>query len=444
MNYYWFGRVEREVTAVLSNISNRFIILCFWASVCAGCNSRFVPSAPVEVYGAGFGISSKSVKKSNPVLSVQEGVVKEATGRYANLSLVEPDDVLVSRAHMRQFKVHDGEITELQIARRGRFAISAGSDGRVVISKILANNNFPDNLGDKFSIETEVLLSSPKPILSMSLSPSDRFLAVSWFSYVLIYDLEQNAPVAEMTRVLGRIISMQWDPREELLLMGLASGDVYVWNFVSRKNSLDEVESYIAGIAPIVGVAFHPLGRSFFSIEEDGNVSLWRLLRTEEEIGLRETKLFADSNPQGKTRQDTSVPSTRILDVLLDSAGKYLYLAAEDGRVRILKVRGLKPDSTIEAASEAVLSMTTLTHPSLPGAELLVTSTRDQRLKFWCNNHLLVFESELLKEPFTFVRSSRDVPVLWGAQKNGNLIVTDIRAAEAKLIVKKKLQSCVN
>ncbi len=183
------------------------------------------------------------------------------------------------------------------IRLEGNTAYIGGSDGSVYVASLAkaARNIRPMNLAK--------LMQSKRPILAIALSPSERFVAVAQFSAVIIIDLQTKQIAHTMTQVGGRILSLAWDPREELLLLGRASGETFGWRLAGSsaagRDSLNALEQYgNAGGSPIVRLAFHPSGRAFVSAEQDGRISLWRLLRTEKELGLSCSIILKNIQPE--------------------------------------------------------------------------------------------------------------------------------------------------
>jgi WD40 repeat protein len=142
------------------------------------------------------------------------------------------------------------------------------------------------------------ILESNRPILALSLSPDGSRLAFSQYSFVGILDLIQSELSAELTLVDGRILSLAWDQTADFLALGRANGDAFVWN--ARDNSSRELEKYSGATSPIIGLEFHPKARALFVMERGGGLYLWRVLRTEYQLGLRDTTAEIDRALQGR------------------------------------------------------------------------------------------------------------------------------------------------
>ena len=107
----------------------------------------------------------------------------------------------------------------------------------------------------KHEVWTKILLRGSKPVLALDLSPSENFLALVQSSVLSVYDLDRDQVVNVLTKVNGRITAVAWDPREELIALGLADGTVYIWHFrggrFAGKDHDRALEKYSAGFLPL-------------------------------------------------------------------------------------------------------------------------------------------------------------------------------------------------
>lgn len=398
-----------------------------------------------------------------------------------------------------QFLLHQAQSTQinaLELARKASVAFSGSQDGLVVMSRIEA--------GAK--VQTKTLLKGTKPILALALSKDERFLAVSQFSLISILDLETAQITAQLSRVNGRILSLDWDPRGELLAFGLANGQAYVWNVsgeaeAAGENDLRAVERYDSGSSQVIGLVFHPSGRSFYTAERGGGVFLWRLIRTERELGLRDSSAVVDAARIGrKLVQIARIPAA-IEEIKLDKKREELLVAATDGVIYRWKIRGSKALDPLRLGVSAVSSLEPIAVNSL---NLLATAGRDQRVQFWCsapqdavgertgpgrgvvvlptasstpqNTELesssgldadllkllepeksdtaagndefqlpsgLIARSEVFRHPFTLLRFSEQGSLLWAAEKTGRLLTFDIRSILRSPSSLARAHSCV-
>ncbi len=428
-------------------------------------------------------ISPKSPGSEEAFLLVPPAIAGSGFGSREDSDVGAADineALTLNPAQFGGFQAHHGEIHALVVEKDGRGAFSGGDDGLVRYSRLQGK-----------SIESEVLLESSKPILALSLSPDGKKLAVSQFSLVIIYDIPSRKITNYLTRVEGRITALAWDPLEKLLALGLAEGDVFVWNLVdgpdAGEDSRKALEFYNGANTAIVGLMFHPSARALFVAERRGAISLWRLLRTEREMGLRDDSTVIDKERRAGKRTVFADLQTRIEDTWLDSEHGYIYAAVANGTVYRWKVRGLILKDQIVVGRDSVVGVAGVPFQidrEKKELQLLATAGRGQRLKLWCSFNpssdvhsssaqapavsseeaipslieqlpviseieqapivqklagainegesgsgqitgALVSQSELLSVAVNIVRSGSGSPILWMAQKTGNLMTFD-------------------
>ena len=389
---------------------------------------------------------------------------------------------------LAQFAVHQAEVNAMVVTRDGSRAYTGGSDGSVICSSIIKadlQNKQGRALG---SLSVQKIVQGKKPILALALSPDERFLAATQFSAVFVVDLQTGDVVRSLTRVTGRLTSLAWDPRGEILLIGRSTGEIYGWQMSGTrdagKNSLRAVEQYgSAGGSPVIRIEFHPSARAFISGEQDGRLSIWRLLRTERELGLRDESAQVDQRKIGSKRVDIGRTTSRLEDLWFDRDALDVYASSADGRVMVWQLRGLESRDGLEVGTDSSISIQGMKFRSGEGQRSFLFSTgRGQKLKVFCLNQkpdtaaalgsvpvltekgvedntvdssretqivdgrLVVAEdappapppaaasherplaeSSTFREPLSLVRSAPGSAVLWAAQKNGNLLVFDAR-----------------
>lgn len=391
------------------------------------------------------------------------------------------------------FPAHEGAINSLVVSRDGLHAFSGGQDGKVVYSSIIRSRSASASSKASFSIETQVLMTGDKPVLAIALSHDEQKIAVAQFSSIAIYDRQSRKIERRLTRVKGRILSLAWDPRDELLAFGRANGEVFIWNIKKGRgagfDNIDALETYNVGNAPIVSLAFHPSGRAFIAGARNGALIFWQLLRTASELGLRDPNAKTDEENVGRMKAGFGTVSSGIGDMWLTNDASGLFVAARDGTIHRWKIRGLKRKEPMIVGSDSVFSLRGLEVPGFGGSykpyDLLVTSGRGQRLKFWCqepgDSELLkahsagasqvlvvdeggapvnppvapplgvspeavsaataaaererlrrkdipdwfIGQTKLLRNPLTLLRGGERAPLLWAAEKTGNLLAFD-------------------
>ncbi len=336
----------------------------------------------------------------------------------------------------RPFPLHNGEINALVASADGFGAYSAGDDGRVLYSRLA---------DDKSQLTVKVVFEAKRPILALALSPDEQLLAIAQTSKLVIINLKTAEIVHSLTRVRGRVSALEWDPRGQLLAIGMAGGDVFVWSlkagvfFAGGRDSFDDLERYIGGESPVVKIAFHPSARAFFVAEEAGVLSLWRLLRTEKEMGLRDDFAVIDQSTDLEKRRTFAKLPSAIGGMWMNAEGSYLYVAAEDGNIYSWKVRGLVAVPPVNFGKEGLLNISGFKLEDRIDA--LAFSSRSQRIKIARNllppqrepatnsTNPTVYlenfwETELMKTN-TKLLAAGEGSLLWGAEPNNTIYYMD-------------------
>lgn len=378
--------------------------------------------------------------ETNPKTTVHP-VTHPVPAQHGEYSGRPDDDQQIQTENFLVHSVHQGQVNALVVSRSGLQAYSGGQDGNVVQSTIVEAKPSDDSavrgelaateLPRRF-IQTQTILVGQKPILALGLSPDERKLLVSQFSSVIVFDLDTKEITNRLTQVEGRVLSLAWDPKGELVLLGRANGDIFAWNLVqgtdAGEDSVDALERYEGSSSPIVRLLFHPAGRAFFSAERNGGIYLWRLLRTEGELGIRDEEAIVDEDKAGKMRKVVANLASEVEDIWLDSTARTVFAAAVDGNLYRFKVRGAKELDKIAVGTGAVFSVEGLALHDEAGSEpdlhLVATSGKEQRIKFWCQSGL-VAQSVLFRNPPTILRSGKTAPILWAGEKTGNLLTFD-------------------
>ncbi len=373
------------------------------------------------------------------------------------------------------FRVHQGPINDLKVTRDGKRAFSAGQDGKVILSDIVG-----DQGDSSLVLRSEVIFSSYRPVFAVELSPDESKIAIAQYSNVIILETESRRVVGQMTRVEGRIRSLAWDPRGEFIAVGRGDGEVFLWKLgeggrIESGDNLLSMEYYPVGYSPVVSILFHPSGRSIFVAEEEGMLSIVRVRRTEREMGILDGDTYFDKEALRRGYVEIMKLGTLpapVEDLWLDESGQSLYASAGSGTVYRYKTRGLVLEEIFQADSDVVFDIQSVKlRLGNQQVEVLVTSGRNQRLRFWCMRETppsgelpgtelvvsapleqgaqvaqsesraqsaevpkdfrrVIAESAVLKGPASILDSGRSSPLLWGAQKTGNLLVFDGRTLE--------------
>jgi WD40 repeat protein len=354
------------------------------------------------------------------------------------------------------FGAHSGPINAIVVNREGTLAYSGGDDGRVVRASLPANKN--DALQSNENVVIETILESSKPILALALSPDESMLAIAQTNSVIVADLKQKKFPHHLTRLKGRFTSLAWDPRGQLIFIGLTNGDINVWSledgFFTRggKNSFDDVESYSGGVSKIVSLLPHPRGGVFFSAEELGVISIWRLIRTERELGLRDTFNVDDQDTLISNRRVIANLASRVEQIWLDESATMLYAACSDGKIRSWKIRGLDDIDSFSVGKSELFGVTGLRLPdSARPIQILAAANRQGQVTFLCRaasdsvrpepaQLMSIGQTDALSQTVSKITSGVRSPFLWGVEKADSIILFDLhRLSSDEALLKKCL-----
>ncbi|MBP9838278.1 MAG: hypothetical protein KBC84_06150 [Proteobacteria bacterium] len=422
----------------------------------------------------------KLVNKSPIVVSAVSPVTVQSAESKISSDILTADKFLF-------FKLQSDEISSLIISKEGTHAFVGTRNGSVLLVGIIKSDEKINQVKNSLNLNklhVVELLAGERPIDTIALSPNERYLAVGQFSLISIYDLKLRKLVYSFTRLPGRVSALAWDPRGEYLAIGRSGGDVYLWQvFNSAKgwlakdgvDSLKAVEKYgSGGGTPIEKIIFLPSGRAFIAGSHDGEIELWRILRTEEELGIRDKTADIDSKAQGNLNQLLASPGSILDDMILNEEGTELLASYANGKVYRWKLRGMSQIGEMNMGEDATTSIQLLKVGESKAAEVLVTAGRGQNLKFWCPNDnfnfikspttnvqvisadnavtslpndadlqgLSLLESETFEEPIRIIRKSSSSFILWLAQKKGNLMLLDLRNVLGSSTLAKNLRRC--
>ncbi len=110
-----------------------------------------------------------------------------------------------------------------------------------------------------------------KPVLSLAIAPSGRWLATSEDNGVRLFDLLGSAIPFKIPAHKGRVNRIAVSPDGWLLATASADGNVRVWDIATR----NRIQSFDKHRGPVTQVAFSPDGALIASAGRDGAIRLW-------------------------------------------------------------------------------------------------------------------------------------------------------------------------
>lgn len=400
-------------------------------------------------------------------------------------------DSVFTPAFLGAFKISEIDISAIDVSASGRVAYVGFQDGSIY--EVGLKSSAPGLT----SASSRLIIKSPRAISSLALSPDGRRLAIAQFSQVSVIDLQQIDRKLALNRVAGRLGALTWDPKGELLAFGRETGEAFVWNLkkigYGGGNNINSVEQYgIASDASVVKIAFHPLGRSFYMLQQNGMVRQWRLLRTESQLGLRDEWAVVDRDPIAEQELLIGYLGGKGEDMKVSPDGEELVASDSTGNIKHWRLRGLYPREDFFAGSDSSMAFEIVPRSQLSAVprprqdDVLVTAGRGFFMKASCwsphirpdkssgqvsivkeekdtteeakaaivggllvsteertkqeesiddirsgeTNKYLLSRSPNLTTPVSALKRGRDSAVLWAVQKKGTLLVFDFKRAK--------------
>ncbi|MBL7662324.1 WD40 repeat domain-containing protein [bacterium] len=359
-------------------------------------------------------------KEERPLASTQitqAQAIRPKTEIYA--------DATTGLVGFQAFKLERGQVQNFIATSSGQRAYASTSDGAILELQYLAKSNQLDRRQIYHAQGLQTLLA---------LSQDETLLAIAEFSSITVLDLTTLEVKAKRSDLRGGVTAISWDPLQEYLIFGQADGTIYAWSW----KQASALETYLGASSAIEKIIVHPLGRIFFAGERDGQISVFRLIRTDYDLGLRDPDAAVDL-PQSVRKIQTPSLGTRIDDMWLESNGAYLFVSASDGQVYPYKIRGIKQLPPFKVSADFLVGFTGIEQQIL----FFGAATKDQRLRFFCfrNDGNFTLDSATFLEPLEFLTAKGGI--LWATQKSGNIIRFDLKLLSADPAWAEQSQRCL-
>lgn len=113
--------------------------------------------------------------------------------------------------------------------------------------------------------------SAAKPVASLAVTPSGRWLATEEDDWVRIFDLQGSAMPHKILAHKSRITQVTTSPDGRLLASASEDGSVRIWDIATRAR----VSAFEKHQRPVTRIAFSPDGSQLASLSRDGTLYLW-------------------------------------------------------------------------------------------------------------------------------------------------------------------------
>lgn len=247
-----------------------------------------------------------------------------------------------------------------------------------------------------------------------------------------------------LDRLLTRVTSIDFQPGEDAILIGGADARLYRWFFREpRRGEITEyysrdLERYVGHAASVSAVAFHPLGRVFFSGDWTGSLTAWLTYESDQFQGEYDKDLFfRDFFTHQRTQKRARRSGISAIDhIVIPANGQRVYAAFDSGHIELWDVRGWHMLTEAKLHTGLMYSIA-----SSSDGQKIVSCGRDGFLRVWQLfesrensegelRYLLVLAYETEFAGGRVVNYINDNTVVVGSE-NGELIKLDLRNIEA-------------
>ncbi len=207
------------------------------------------------------------------------------------------------------------------------------------------------------------------PVVSLSISPDDRFLAAGTLhGEVLVWRRQDNQQIARLYPQAGEIWSVAFSPDGKLLACGAGDSHIYLWRVVAEGDAIVLVPwQTLAGHRRTVrSVAFRPDGAQLASASEDGTVHLWAIVPSHKE------------NPEFQSEHVLTDHTDRLFRVVYNRDGSLLASAGADSDIRVWDSATGACRWTLAGHTERIAGLA-----FSPDGQLLVSGGVDTDIRLW-------------------------------------------------------------
>jgi WD40 repeat protein len=364
---------------------------------------------------------------SNALTRNQGSKGSATTGQESDINKKTSPDVLTNgvsntvfnpvRQNLKELAPQKSEILELFSIHGSWFqALVVHKSGRVFLWEVPAGRSFH-------------LLDLPSEVSAIAFHRERGLIAFASATEVGVLDANSGRETARLRRLKTRVASLVFQPDGAAIVAGGTDGEVYRWKFEEEKSAptvreeAKSLERYFGHSNVVSAVAYHPVGRVFFSADWSGVLSAWLPYDSDRFKGVYDENLFstrAFSDRASRMRAGRSSESS-IESLALSADGEALLVASQDGSLEWWRVRGFSLAASVAAHRGLVYDLA-----FAPSGKRAVSVGRDGKLKLWSLSEQL--DSETAQTEFKLVRE-KEFETLGGARVSfldeSTLIVAD-------------------
>jgi WD40 repeat protein len=212
------------------------------------------------------------------------------------------------------------------------------------------------------------------------------FVAASFPRETVIFSVADGSERFRLTKLQTKIMSLDFHPNGESLLLGGADSRVYRWRFrvdpneVSKSERDKVLERYIGHAGVVGAVRYHPFGRVFFSGDWSGLLVAWLGYDEDPFSGRFDKDIFTGryfTDKSVRVKGDR-VAKDEITHILTSGDGEWLLVAGIAGKIELWRVRGFQQEAEVQAHSGVVYDIA-----FREDGKRAASVSRDGRIRIW-------------------------------------------------------------
>ena len=324
--------------------------------------------------------TSDSIESEQPTSTGQESDIKEEISPE-----LLTNGVLQERLRgLAPSKGHTSEILEIFMLNQAGLSLPDGSSAQALsIDKAGEALLWADGLKHAYQF-----ISGGIHAEAAAFSAKSGFLAMLSGSNLYVYSSATGQRVASLDEIKTRVASICFQPGGMALLLGGVDGEVYRWRFLesarsARSHEDKHLERYFGHANVVSAVAYHPIGRVFFSGDWSGALNAWLPYDADRFSGfydrnILETKVFSDKSVMVRSGRPSHAAVTSMA---ISADGENLVLVDQEGFLEWWSVRGFGLLGRLQAHKGVIYSLSLS-----PGGTHVLSVGRDGKTRLWALN----------------------------------------------------------